>query len=61
MLPLIFWIVPFTGVATVIFAILLARNVLKRPMGTPKMKEIGEIIFQGDWGFLKRKYSTIAI
>jgi len=61
MLPGIFWVVPAAGVITIIFAILLARNVLKRPYGTPKMKEIGDIIFQGAWAFLKRQYSTIAI
>ena len=60
-MPGIFWIVPAAGVITIIFAILLARNVLRRPVGTPKMKEIGDIIFQGAWAFLKRQYSTIAI
>jgi K(+)-stimulated pyrophosphate-energized sodium pump len=34
---------------------------MKRPTGTPKMKEIGDIIFQGAWAFLKRQYSTIAM
>ena len=60
-MPGIFWVVPISGVLTVIFAIVLARNVLKRPTGTPKMKEIGDIIFQGAWAFLKRQYSTIAM
>ncbi len=60
-MPGIFWVVPAAGVITVIFAALLARNVLRRPMGTPKMKEIGDIIFQGAWAFLKRQYTTIAI
>jgi len=60
-MPGIFWVVPIAGVATVIFAIILARNVLQRPTGTPKMKEIGDIIFQGAWAFLKRQYTTIAI
>ena len=60
-MPAIFWVVPAAGVITVIFAIFLARNVLKRSMGTPKMKEIGDIIFQAAWAFLKRQYSTIAI
>jgi len=54
-------VVPISGVIAVIFAIVLARNVLKRPTGTPKMKEIGDIIFQGAWAFLKRQYSTIAM
>jgi len=60
-MPVIFWVVPFAGVITIIFSIFLARNVLKRPMGTPKMKEIGDIIFQAAWAFLKRQYTTIAI
>jgi K(+)-stimulated pyrophosphate-energized sodium pump len=61
MLPDIFWIVPVAGVLTIVFALLLIRNVMKRPTGTPKMKEIGDIIFQGAWAFLKRQYSTIAM
>jgi K(+)-stimulated pyrophosphate-energized sodium pump len=61
MLPGIFWIVPIAGVITIIFAIFLIRNVMKRPTGTPKMKEIGDIIFQGAWAFLKRQYSTITM
>ena len=61
MLPGIFWIVPAAGVITIIFALLLIRNVMKRPTGTPKMKEIGDIIFRGAWAFLKRQYSTIAM
>ncbi|TES84681.1 MAG: sodium-translocating pyrophosphatase, partial [Dehalococcoidia bacterium] len=60
-MPAIFWVVPAAGIITVIFAIFLARDVLKRSMGTPKMKEIGDIIFQAAWAFLKRQYSTIAI
>ena len=34
---------------------------MKRPTGTPKMKEIGDIIFKAAWAFLKRQYTTIAI
>ncbi|MFC1929318.1 sodium-translocating pyrophosphatase [Chloroflexota bacterium] len=60
-MPGIFWIVPASGVLTILFAIFMARNVLSRPIGTPKMKEIGDIIFQGAWAFLKRQYSTIAM
>jgi K(+)-stimulated pyrophosphate-energized sodium pump len=60
-IPGIFWIVPVAGVITIIFALLLIRNVMKRPTGTPKMKEIGDIIFKAAWAFLKRQYSTIAM
>jgi K(+)-stimulated pyrophosphate-energized sodium pump len=60
-LPGIFWVVPAAGVITVLFAALLARNVLKRPVGTPEMQRIGGLIFQGAKAFLKRQYTTIAI
>ncbi len=40
---------------------MLARNVLRSASGTPKMKEIGDMIFEGAWAFLKRQYSTIGI
>jgi K(+)-stimulated pyrophosphate-energized sodium pump len=60
-IPPIFWVVPVAGIVTVIFAIWLAINVMRRPTGTPKMKEIGDMIFEGAWAFLKRQYSTIAI
>jgi K(+)-stimulated pyrophosphate-energized sodium pump len=60
-IPPLFWIVPAAGLLTLIFAICLAVSVMRRPTGTPKMKEIGDMIFQGAWAFLKRQYSTIAI
>jgi len=60
-MPGIFWLVPVAGLVTVIFAIMLARNVLRSPAGTPKMKEIGDMIFEGAWAFLKRQYTTIGI
>jgi len=60
-MPGIFWLVPIAALVTVIFAALLARDVLRRDPGTPKMKEIGDMIFEGAWAFLKRQYSTIGI
>jgi K(+)-stimulated pyrophosphate-energized sodium pump len=60
-MPGIFWVVPIAGVLTVLFAVWLAMNVLRRDSGTPKMKEIGDMIFEGAWAFLKRQYGTIAI
>jgi K(+)-stimulated pyrophosphate-energized sodium pump len=60
-MPGIFWIVPIAALVTVIFAAMLARSVLRSPAGTPKMKEIGDMIFEGAWAFLKRQYSTIGI
>ncbi len=60
-MPGIFWVVPIAGVIAVLFAIYLARDVLKRDTGTPRMAEIGGMIFEGAWAFLKRQYGTIAM
>ncbi len=60
-IPPLFWIVPAAGLITLIFAIWLATSIMRRPTGTPQMKEIGDMIFQGAWAFLKRQYTTIAI
>jgi K(+)-stimulated pyrophosphate-energized sodium pump len=58
-MPGIFWVVPAAGIAAIIFAILLARNVLKYSTGTAEMARIGDMIFEGAWAFLKRQYTTI--
>ncbi len=58
-MPGIFWVVPVAGIAAIVFAILLARNVLKHSTGTPEMARIGDMIFEGAWAFLKRQYTTI--
>ena len=60
-MPGIFWVVPGAGIVAILFAILLARNVLKRSPGTRRMEEIGGMIFEGAWAFLKRQYSTIGL
>ena len=55
------WIVPVAGIAAVLFAIWLARDVLSRDTGTPAMQEIAGMIFEGAMAFLQRQYRTIAI
>jgi K(+)-stimulated pyrophosphate-energized sodium pump len=60
-IPPIFWVVPVAGVVTLAFAAWLIVSIMRRPTGTPKMKEIGDMIFEGAWAFLKRQYTTIAI
>ncbi len=57
----IIWIVPVAGVIAIIFALLLARNVLRRDAGTKTMQEIGDTILEGAMAFLKRQYTTIGI
>ncbi len=53
--------VPIAGVAAVLFALWLARDVLSRDTGTPEMQQVAGLIFEGAMAFLKRQYSTIAI
>ena len=55
------WIVPIIGVLAILFAIYLARDVLRRDPGTKEMQEIGNMILEGAMAFLKRQYSTIGI
>ncbi len=49
------------GVAAIIFAIWLARDVLARDTGTPAMQDIANRIYIGATAFLRRQYSTIAM
>jgi len=60
-MPAIFWVVPAAGIAAVVFAVLLARDVLRRPEGTPEMAKIGGMVFEGARAFLKRQYTTIGL
>ncbi len=55
------WIVPVAGLGAVLFAALMARDVLSRDPGTERMQEIGSMILEGAMAFLRRQYQTIAI
>ena len=55
-----YWIIPIAGIAAVIFAIWLARDVLSRDRGPEEMQEVGDTILEGANAFIKRQYSTIA-
>src|SRR5436190_24177200 len=54
-------IVPIAGVLAILFAIYLARDVLRRDTGTVEMQQIGDIIFEAATAFLRRQYQTIAM
>ena len=54
------WMIPVAGAAAVLYAIWLARDVLKRDMGTPEMQDVASMIFEGAMAFLRRQYGTIA-
>jgi K(+)-stimulated pyrophosphate-energized sodium pump len=60
-MPGIFWLVPAACVVTIIFALWLVVTTLRRSTGTPEMKKVGDMIYEGAWAFLKRQYSTIGM
>ena len=54
------WLIPIAGVAAVLYAIWLARDVLSRDTGTPEMQDVADMIYEGAMAFLRRQYGTIA-
>jgi K(+)-stimulated pyrophosphate-energized sodium pump len=55
------WIIPVSGVAAVLFALYLARDVLSRDKGTQAMQDVAGTIYEGAVAFIRRQYTTIAI
>ncbi len=55
------WIVPIAGVAAILFALYLARDVLSRDQGTAAMQEVAGTIREGADAFVRRQYTTIAV
>ena len=55
------FMIPLAGVAAVLYAVWLARDVLRRDMGTPEMQDVAGMIFEGAMAFLRRQYGTIAL
>ncbi len=60
-MELINWVIPVAGIAAVLFAIYLARDVMSRDTGTPEMVAVGDTIREGADAFVKRQYTTIAV
>ncbi len=48
------------AVAALVGGVLLARNILKKPTGTDRMREIASAIQQGAKAYLQRQYKTVA-
>jgi K(+)-stimulated pyrophosphate-energized sodium pump len=55
------WIIPIAGLAAVLFAVYLARDVLSRDTGTPAMEAVAGTIYEGAVAFIRRQYTTIAM
>ncbi len=60
-MELITWVVPVAGVAAVLFALYLARDVMSRDTGTPEMVAVGDMIREGADAFVRRQYTTIGM
>jgi K(+)-stimulated pyrophosphate-energized sodium pump len=56
----IVWIIPAAGLAAILFALWLARDVLRRDTGTEAMQEVAGTIYEGAVAFIRRQYLTIA-
>ncbi|MBI3745633.1 MAG: sodium-translocating pyrophosphatase [Chloroflexi bacterium] len=54
-------IVPVAGIAAVLFALYLARDVLSRDKGPKAMQDVADTIREGADAFVKRQYSTIGL
>ncbi len=55
------WIVWIVSLLSLGFAVWLMKDVLRRPVGTPKMQEISKLIRLGANAYMKRQYMTIAV
>jgi K(+)-stimulated pyrophosphate-energized sodium pump len=55
------WIIPLAGLAAVLFAAFLARDVLGRDTGTDAMRDVAGTIYEGAVAFIRRQYTTIAL
>ncbi|MGZ8527641.1 MAG: sodium/proton-translocating pyrophosphatase, partial [Candidatus Limnocylindrales bacterium] len=49
------------GLIAVLFAVYLARDVLRRDQGTEAMQDVAGTIFEGAVAFIRRQYTTIGI
>lgn len=54
------WISFGAGIISLIVAFLFLANVLKQDMGTPRMKELSDAIYEGAMAFLNRQYRSLA-
>src|SRR6478752_3218573 len=55
------WLVPIAGIAAILFAMYLARDILARDKGPQAMQDVGAMIREGADAFVKRQYTTIAV
>ena len=49
------------GGIAIAFAAYLARDVMRRDTGTPEMRAVSDLIFEGAMAYMRRQYQTIAM
>jgi K(+)-stimulated pyrophosphate-energized sodium pump len=54
-------IIPIAGIAAVLFAVYLARDVLGRDKGPQAMQDVADTIREGADAFIRRQYQTIGL
>ena len=56
------WVPVFIiGGIAIAFAAYLARDVMRRDTGTPEMRAVSDLIFEGAMAYMRRQYQTIAM
>ncbi len=55
------WLPPAAILIAISFAAYLVRDVLRRDTGTPEMRAVSDVIYEGAIAFLRRQYTTIAL
>ncbi|MDZ4159116.1 MAG: sodium-translocating pyrophosphatase [Anaerolineaceae bacterium] len=60
-LPLLWWLVPFSGLVAVCAAFYFYKSMMKRSEGTAEMIEIARAVREGAVAYLRRQYKTIAL
>jgi len=55
------FLAPVAGVLALVFALFLAKRVMRQDPGTPEMKRIAEAISEGAMAFLNREYRSLVV
>lgn len=53
------WVAFLTGIVSIVAAGLFLASVLRESMGTPRMKELSDAIYEGAMAFLNRQYRSL--
>ena len=60
-LPLFWWLVPLSGVVSLVFARIFYKGMLKKDPGNPRMVEIADHVKKGASAYLNQQYKMVAV